>query len=92
VIRQSSRLALHSFHPRCSVIYFKSALIGFATVVFGCVITLIVLVIWASRKTDIGDVSIGFSPIDAAHSVGFWAFIILLFAVGFISSLLLLKK
>jgi hypothetical protein len=74
------------------MIYFKSVLIGFGTVVLGFVIALIALAIWAARKTGIGGMTFGFSPIDAAHSVGFWAFILVLFIVGFVPSLLFLKR
>ena len=56
------------------MIYFKSALIGLGAVLLGCVVAPIAMLIWASWKTHSGEISISFSPIGLAHSVGFWAF------------------
>jgi hypothetical protein len=76
------------------MIYVKSALIGFGTVVLGLVIAPILLVYWVSRKTGspYGGMSVGFSPLDAMHSGGFWMFLLLLFAVGFVPSIVFLSK
>ena len=75
--------------------YFKSVLIGLGTVLVGCVVAPIALVIWASwmtRKSGIRAESIGFSPIQIMHSMDFWIFIIVLFTAGFLLSVLLLKR
>jgi hypothetical protein len=74
------------------MIYFKSALIGIGTVLLGCVATPIAMLIWASWKTESGIMTVGFSPMALVHSVGFWAFIILLFAAGFIPSVFFLRR
>jgi hypothetical protein len=78
-----------------AVTYFKSVLIGLGTVLVGCVVAPIALVIWASwmtRKSGIGAAAIGFSPIQIMHSMGFWIFIIVLFSAGFFLSVLFLKR
>ena len=75
--------------------YFKSVLIGLGTVLVGCMVAPIALVIWAScmtRKSGIGAASIGFSPIQIMHSTDFWVFIIVLFTAGFLLSVLFLKR
>jgi hypothetical protein len=77
------------------VTYFKSVLIGLGTVLVGCVLAPIALVIWGTwmtRKRGIGAESIGFSPIQIMHSMDFWAFIIVLFTAGFFLSVLFLKR
>jgi hypothetical protein len=72
--------------------YFKSALIGLGSVLLGCVVTPIAMLIWASWRTESGEISIGFSPMQLAHSVGFWVFIAVLFAAGFVPSVLFLRR
>lgn len=74
------------------MVYFKSALIALCTVLFGCVITPILMLIWASWKNDRDEIAIGFSPMGLAHSVSFWIFIFALSAAGSILSALFLKK
>ncbi len=74
------------------MIYLKSALIGLGTVLLGCVVVPIAMLIWASWKTESEGITIGFSPMLLAHSVGFWAFIIVLFTAGFVPSIFFLKK
>jgi len=79
------------------MIYFKSALIGLGTVLLGCVFAPIAMLIWArvwaSWKTGTGVMTtVGFSPIFLWHSMGFWAFIFVLFAAGFVPSLFFLRK
>lgn len=72
--------------------YLKAALIGLGTVLLGCVVAPIAMLIWVSWKTESGGITVGFSPIALVHSVGFWAFIIVLFTAGFIPSIFFLKK
>ena len=75
------------------MIYFKSALIGLGTVLLGCLFVPIVWLIWASWTTERSEgMTIGFSPMQTVDSVAFWAFIILLFAVGFIPSVFFLRR
>jgi hypothetical protein len=75
------------------MIYLKSALIGLGTVLLGCVVAPIAVLILASWKTETGVVTtVGFSPMFLWHSVAFWALIFVLFAAGFIPSIFLLRK
>ena len=77
------------------MIYFKSTLVGLGTVVAGCVVATIVILIWASwmiRKSGTGEAFIGFSPIQMMHSMDFWTFIVVLFTAGFLLSVLFLKR
>ena len=74
------------------MIYFKSALIGIGTVLLGCAVAPIAMLIWASWKTESGPITVGFSPMVTVHSVVFWAFVILLFAAGFLPSVFFLRR
>jgi hypothetical protein len=74
------------------MVYFKCALVGLGTALLGCVAAPIAMLIWASWKTETGATAMSFSPIGLVHSIGFWAFATLLFAVGFIPSMFFLKK
>ena len=74
------------------MIYFKSALIGLGTVLLGVSVTPIAMLLWASWKSESGEISIGFSPMGLAHSVTFWVFIIALFLAGFVSSIFFMRK
>jgi hypothetical protein len=78
------------------MIYFKGVLIGFGTVLLGCLVTPIALMIWASWKPQGGAATVSFSPMGLAnhlaHSLGFWVFIIVLFTAGFVSSVLFPKR
>lgn len=74
------------------MIYFKSAFIGLGTVLLGCVVAPIAMLIWASWTTETEEITIGFSPMAIVHTVGFWIFIILLFTVGFVPSIFFLRK
>ena len=75
------------------MIYLKSVFIGLGTVLLGCVVAPIAVLIWASWKTETGVMTtVGFSPIFLWHSVGFWTFIFVLFAAGFASSVFFLRK
>lgn len=74
------------------MIYFKSALIGLGAVLLGCMAAPIAMLIWMSWKTQSGPITIGFSPTALVHSVGFWAFIIVLFITGFVPSLFFLRR
>ena len=82
---------------RYPMIYLKSALVGLATVLLGCMATPIAMLIWASwttetRKAQSDGITIGFSPMQSVHSAGFWAFIIGLFAAGFFPSIVFLRR
>ena len=75
--------------------YFKSVLIGLGTVLVGCVVAPIALVIWANwiaRRSGIGAASVGFSPIQIMHSMEFWIFVIAMFIAGFLLSVWFLKR
>jgi hypothetical protein len=74
------------------MIYFKRALIGLGTVLLGCVVAPIAMLIWASWTTETEEITIGFSPMAIVHTMGFWAFIIVLFAAGFVPSIFFLSK
>ncbi len=69
------------------MIYFKGVLIGFGTVLLGCLVAPIALMMWSGWKSQGGPSAVSFSPMGLAHhlahSVGFWVFIIVLFTVGF---------
>jgi hypothetical protein len=77
------------------MIYFKGVLIGFGTVLLGCLIAPIVLMIWAGWNSH-GGTTVSFSPMGLAnhlaHSLGFWAFIIVLFTAGFVPSAFFAKR
>ena len=91
-------LALHSFHlVRCAkMIYFKGVLIGFGIVLLGCLVTSIALILWASWKSQGGAATVSFSPMGLvnhlAHSLGFWAFTVVLFTAGFVTSVFFPKR
>src|SRR5947209_5628691 len=81
------RMALYSLHPvRCArMMYFKSVLVGLGTVLSGCVVTPIAMMIWwtwksnAANKAGPGEMQVvSFSPMGLenhlAHSLGFWVF------------------
>jgi len=78
------------------MIYFKGVLIGFGTVLLGCLVTPIALMIWAGRKSQSGAATVSFSPMGLvnhfAHSVSFWIFIIVLFTAGFVPSVFFPKR
>ncbi len=78
------------------MIYFKGVLVGFGTVLLGCLVAPIALMIWASRKSPGGGTTVSFSPMGlanhVAHSSGSWIFIIVLFAAGFVPSVFLPKR
>jgi hypothetical protein len=68
-------------------------LIGFGTVLLGCVVAPIAMLIWASWIPKSGDAAtVSFSPIGHLHSLGFWVFIIALFCAGFMPSVYFLKR
>ena len=91
-------LALHSFRLERSakMIYFKGVLMGFGTVLLGCLVAPIGLMIWAHWNSQGGGTAVSFSPIGLvyhlAHSVGFWIFIVMLFTAGFVPSVFLPKR
>jgi hypothetical protein len=77
------------------VIYFKSTLLGLVTVLVGCVIAPIILLMRARSmmtKSGIGSAAIGISPIELMHTTGFWVFVMVLFRAGFLMSLFFLKR
>ena len=78
------------------MIYFKGVLIGVGTVLLGCLVAPIALMIWASWKSQVGATTVSFSPMGLAHhlahSLGFWVFIIVLFTAGFVPSVFFPKR
>lgn len=84
--------------------YFKSVLVGLGTVLSGCVITPIAMMIWLIWKSskEAGAAgpgegrAISFSPMGLenhlTHSLGFWIFIFALFSAGFLPSVYFLKR
>lgn len=77
------------------MIYFKSTLIGIVTVLVGCLVAPIVILMRARSmmaKSGIGAVAIGISPIELMHTVGFWAFLFVLFTAGFLLSAFFLRR
>ena len=75
--------------------YFKAVLLGIGAVLLGCLVAPIALVIWASWKSPEGT-AVSFSAMGLAshlaHSLGFWVFILVLFAAGFVPSVLFPKR
>jgi hypothetical protein len=71
-------------------------LVGFGTVLFGCLVAPIGLMIWAGWKSQGGETTVSFSPMGLAnhlaHSLGFWVFIIVLFTTGFVPSVFFSKR
>jgi hypothetical protein len=43
-------------------------------------------------KSGIGAVAIGISPIELMHTMGFWVFIVVLFAAGFLLSVVFMRR
>jgi hypothetical protein len=78
------------------MIYVKGVLIGFGTVLLGCLVMPIALMIWASWNSQGGGTTVSFSPLGLvnhlAHSLGFWMFFIVLFTVGFVPSVFFRKR
>jgi hypothetical protein len=78
------------------MIYFKGVLIGFGTVLLGCLVAPIALMISASWKSQGGAATVSYSPMGLthhlAHSLGFWVFIIVLFTAGFARSVFFPKR
>lgn len=83
--------------------YFKSTLVGISTVVLGCVVTVISMMIWffwkASSNARPGPgeqwaASFSFRGLWdlPSRSAGFWLFVIALFAVGFLISQCLQRR
>ena len=77
------------------MVYFKGVLIGFGTVLLGCLVAPIAMMVWASANSH-GGTTVSFSPMGlanhAAHSLGFWVFIIVLFTTGFVPSVFFAKR
>ena len=78
------------------MIYFKNVLVGFGTVLLGCLVAPIALMIWASWKSSGGGTTVSFSLMGLAnhlaHSLGSWVFIVVLFTAGFVPSVFFAKR
>ena len=78
------------------MIYIKGVLIGFGTVLLGCLIAPITVMIWLSWKSQGGAATVSFSPLGLAyhlaHSLRFWVFIVVLFTAGVVPSVFLPKR
>ena len=82
--------------------YVKGVLFGIGAVLLGCLVAPIALVIWGSWKSPEGG-AVSFTPMGLAshlaglashlaHSSGFWAFILVLFAAGCVPPVLFPKR
>lgn len=79
------------------MIYFKSTLIGFVTVLAGCVVTpffvlMRVRLVMMKKSPGIGAVAGGVNPIELMHTVGFWVFVLVLFSAGFSLSVFTMRR
>ena len=78
------------------MIYFKSMLVGFGTVLLGCLVAAIAMMFWAAWKSHGGAATVSFTPMGLAyhlaHSSGFWVFIVVLFTAGFVPSVFFSKR
>jgi hypothetical protein len=88
------------------MMYFKSVSVGLGTVLFGCVITPIAMVIWWISKSNAankaepagpwGKAGGLFQPDGSGESPGafpgFWVFILALFSAGFLASMYFLNR
>jgi hypothetical protein len=70
--------------------YFKAVLVGFASVLVGLPIA---LVVWTLSRSQSGAATVSFSPLGLAnHLAGLGVLIIVLFAVGFVPFVFLKKR
>ena len=70
--------------------YFKAVLVGFASVLVGLPIA---LVVWTLSRSQSGAAAVSFSPLGLAnHLAGLWVLIIVLFAAGFVPFVFLKKR
>jgi len=85
------------------MMYLKSVLVGFGTLLLGCALALVAMMMWWTRRSSTGNkagpgetLTVSFSPMGLeshmAHSVLFWVFIIGLFSAGFLTSLCFLRR
>jgi len=82
------------------MVYFKSLLVGLGTALFGCVVTPIVMMVWAawraSKAAPIGpgeQQAVSFSPLGFInHFWWFSPFIVVLFCAGFLLSVYLQRR
>jgi hypothetical protein len=74
------------------MIHFKSVVARLGTVLLGCLVVPIAMLVWASWKSQGEPALVSFSPNSLAHSLGFWVFAIVLFIVGFVPSTYFLKR
>lgn len=78
------------------MIYFRGVLFGLGSVLLGCLVAPVALVIWSSWRSADGGTIVSFSPMGLAnhleHSLGFWVFILVLFTAGFVPTVFLRKR
>lgn len=89
------------------MIYFKSVLVGIGTMLLGCLVMPVAMMLWwfgkannlAANKAETGPgegLAVSFSPMGLgshlAHSLGFWVFVVVLFCAGFLIALRFQKK
>lgn len=88
------------------MMYFKSVLVGISTMLLGCLVTPVAMMIWWFWKSTIASKAgpagpgerqaVSFSLMGLtnhlAHSPVFWVFILVLFTAGFVPSAFFLKK
>ena len=88
------------------MMYFKSVLVGLGTVLLGCVVSPMAMVLWwiwtsntANKAGATGPrerQTVSFSPMGLedhlAHSLAFWVFILALFSAGFLASVYVLNR
>lgn len=78
------------------MIYVKAVLIGFGAVLLGCLVASFGMTFWSGLTLHGAAAQVSYSPRGLAqhlgHSLGFWTFLILLFAAGFVPSAFLRKR
>lgn len=78
------------------MIYLRAILFGLGTVLLGCLIAPVAFMIRSTWSPLEGATTMSFSPMGLAshlaHSLGFWIFIVVLFAAGFIPAVFLSKR
>ena len=67
--------------------YFRGVLIGLVAVLLGCLVWLFGMMLWSGVGPQHAAGPVSFSPLGlaqhTAHSLGFWAFLVVLFVAGF---------
>jgi len=78
------------------MIYFKGVLIGLGSVLLGCLAAPVALMFWARWRSPGVGTTVSFSQMGLAnhlaYSQGFWILVLVLFAAGFVPSVLLPKR